>query len=170
MKNVLLLICSLLMVGCVTTTTDTTTTDTTTANTADTTKASSSKTSKAKVGRSVTLNGGEHGIRTFTEEEYGPIESWVCRDRYSDNRTILFEVGHFRDKPGFGFVLYDGTSSGEPAMYRRTGIDRRWDWESGGGSYSFIIEPDGRGAYYDFTNVAEGETTPASSMYNCSKR
>ena len=53
--------------------------------------------------------------------------------------------------------------------YQRRGVNQRWDWGPNG-EFSFVLKPDGRGLFYDFSNVREGETTNANDMYECSRR
>ena len=52
------------------------------------------------------------------------------------------------------------------ALFRITGFERRWDFGEEM-KYAFIINPDGSGAYYDFSPVEEGETTKPSQLYDC---
>ena len=63
-----------------------------------------------------------------------------------------------------GFILFDGRKESVMALYKREGINHRWDWEEG--HYSFVIKPDGTGLYYDFTNVKSG-TTKARDVFKC---
>lgn len=91
---------------------------------------------------------------------------------------ILLEVGRFdsesmseADLSEAGFVLYDGSSSGELAFYRRKGVNKRWDWGPSGNDYAFVLEPDGTGRFLDFSNLPERETsTTPDSLYHCAGR
>ena len=60
-------------------------------------------------------------------------------------------------------------TQGEITLYRRTGLEHRWDWGDGA-SYSFVIKTDGTGLYYDFSTVPDGENTKASAVYKCYQR
>ncbi len=106
----------------------------------------------------------------MTEEETGGFISWSCQD-YIDGGPTLVEVGFFGDPSleGVGFILFDGGDSGELTVYGRTGLDRRWDWGPDG-IYSFIIEPDGTGLYYDFSTVKAGKSKGADDIYQCYQR
>lgn len=71
----------------------------------------------------------------------------------------------------FGFVLYDGTDSGEHSSHGLKGVNHRWDWgkkaADSGYDYAFVIEPDGTSLYYDFSG---GRTeAKASQVYKCSR-
>ena len=65
------------------------------------------------------------------------------------------EVGRFGDSSfsDVGYILYDGGYEGELALYTRTGLQHRWDWGPVKGTeYALVIQTDGTGLYYDFTN------------------
>ena len=121
-----------------------------------------------KHSRTIDLNG-----KKFSEEEHGSFEIWECRDLFdSDSDKVLFEVGRFvnPDYPIGGFILYDGSSSGDLTFYRREGINKRWDWETTGGRFSFILKADGTGIFFDFSDVADGEKTKSDGVFQCSKK
>ena len=65
-----------------------------------------------------------------------------------------------------GFILYDDGTIGEEAYFQREGLDLRWDWGSyyrdgkNKYRYSFVIEPDGTGLYYDFSTSENGISKP----------
>ena len=108
---------------------------------------------------------------TITEDEVGGFISWACKDYINGGRTLV-EVGYFGDPDleGLGFILYDGGYSGEYTKYYRDGLDLRWDWGSDSGGYSFVIDPDGKGYYFDFSTAKKGETLTQTVGYNCYQR
>ena len=65
---------------------------------------------------------------------------------------------------GFGKVSVAGVD--HAALFRVVGFERRWDFGKEF-NFSFVISPDGRGLYYDFTSVEEGETTQPRQFYRC---
>jgi hypothetical protein len=113
--------------------------------------------------RSIILND-----KKVSEKDVGGFISWNCYD-YSTEKSILLEIGYFGGKKfkNIGFILYDGGNSGEYTHYQRAGLNHRWDWGSNGGNYSFIIEPDGTGLYYDFSTASNGKKEKADSIYKC---
>jgi hypothetical protein len=117
-------------------------------------------------GRVITL-----GESLYSEISLGPFVSWGCREFFSDG-PILVEIGRFEaaSLSDEGFILYDGSSSGELTRYRRMGVNQRWDWGPNGGEFAFVLAPDGKGLFYDFSDVQRGETTNAESVYKCSRR
>ena len=66
-----------------------------------------------------------------------------------------------------GFVLYDGGYSGKYSFHEREGLHHSWTW---GDNYEFVIESDGKGLYYDFSTVPEGESTEPRELFKCYKR
>jgi len=123
--------------------------------------------SKQPVPRIIILDGSD----TLSQKYAASLISWDCKEYFDGDRTLV-EVGYF-DNPSFkdiGIILYDGGNKGETTFYGRTGLDQRWDWNTNGGSYSFIISPDGKGLYYDFTSIPSGETTKAKAVYKCKQK
>jgi hypothetical protein len=113
---------------------------------------------------------------SFTESENLSFETWKCHEFYSyaSNPKTLVEIGIIKELANLGFILYDGTDSGTLTVYSRRGINHRWDWEGdwegeGGYNYSFVLQPDGTGLFYDFSNVDEGESTNARDVFTCKK-
>ena len=98
--------------------------------------------------------------------------SWYCIDSIYQSKKLGLEFGYYSiDGYIFGFVLYDNEDVGERTMYSKQGLEHRWDWTgSYGGSYSFVISPEGYGRYYDFTNVPKGESIKPSAVYGVCKR
>jgi hypothetical protein len=110
------------------------------------------------------------GDSRYSEDEVGRFVSWGCRE-YGSGSRILVEIGRFEsaEDSDLGFILYDGTSSGELTSYERKGVNLRWDWGPNG-EFAFVLRPDGKGLFYDFSYVAKGETTNANDVYECSRR
>jgi len=113
--------------------------------------------------RSVILDG-----ETYSETDLGEITSWSCNDYFDGGKTLV-EVGFFTSTDSYelGFILYDGSYTGETTNYGRKGINHRWDWGEGGANYAFIVKPDGKGLFYDFAGVPDGEKTNANEVYKC---
>ena len=118
--------------------------------------------------RSIILNG-----KTISEDEVGGFVSWFCYDFVYEEKGILLEVGTFGDPKlnGIGYILFDGGYTGVSTFYRRTGLEHRWDW--GGpndNDYAFVIQSDGTGLYYDFSNVKAGQSRRANDVFKCYRR
>ncbi len=138
------------------------------------------------LGRILTLSGKE-----YNEGEPWQFMSWKCQD-YSYGGRTLVEVGRISPPDDykntaeykemddskkeldkffgmFGFVLYDGTDTGDVTTYHRSGLSHRWDWGPDDSSYSFIIKPDGTGLFYDFSTAENGKKSKADEIYKCSR-
>lgn len=95
--------------------------------------------------------------------------SWECQDYIYGGKTLA-EFGYFSiNGTTYGFVLYNGGNEGEITYYKRAGLNLRWDWGEYG-QYSFVLEPDNTGLYYDFTGVPAGEFTKPKSTFKVYKR
>lgn len=87
------------------------------------------------------------------------IEKWGCGNNNTITLTADFNIGTGTVKLG-GIKVGSATTGIE-------GLNRRWNWTSGiSGSFALIIEPDGTGLYYDFSE--EKETIP-SDNFMCSQ-
>ncbi len=95
------------------------------------------------------------------------VETWRCGDIMTPS-TIVVELTR---KAGFEFLGQEQISVAgvtyDDALFYIEGLNRRWDFGKDL-KYAFIIKPDGRGAYYDFSLLEEGETrTGPSQQFRC---
>jgi len=105
---------------------------------------------------------------TITSEEFGGFTCWYCSDFTNGGKTLV-EVGFYDELNTLGFILFDGTYSGEVAIYQREGLDHTWYWGDDA-NYKFRVKTDGTGLYYDFSSVPDGESTKPSEIFKCKKR
>ena len=110
-------------------------------------------------------------LSTFgVQAEEGDItaEKWRCFAPSDFNKnTVLVELTRVTvadGTQGSGQVSVAGVT--HPALFRINGINRRWDFGKEM-NYAFIVKPDGRGSYYDFSWIEDGETTGPSQLFNC---
>lgn len=121
--------------------------------------------------RSVYLSFSDKPKKEFSETEYGGFITWKCKDFITSRKGIIFEVGYFmKDRLKLGFVLYDGTNSGEIGVYQRSGVNHQWYW---GGKraekFVFVIKPNGDGVYYDITKFPNEEKVPPADIFRCKR-
>lgn len=64
------------------------------------------------------------------------------------------------------FIRLPGEDA-DSALYTRQGLNHRWEWND---NYVFIIEPSGRGYYYDFSNTSEGESVKPRDSFKCIRK
>ena len=109
------------------------------------------------------------------------IERWACLNA-RDRLALLFEDGGYDDIPeekvvvsltrrsskddksGFGEVSITGIT--HRARFSVEGLDRRWDFGENG-EYAFVINAQGGGAYYDFSDADAGEVVQPSLEFGC---
>ena len=109
------------------------------------------------------------------------IERWACLNA-RDRLALLFEDGGYDDIPeekvvvsltrrsskddksGFGEVSITGIT--HRARFSVEGLDRRWDFGENG-EYAFVINAQGGGAYYDFSDADAGEVVQPSLGFGC---
>ena len=104
------------------------------------------------------------------ESEDTTTEIWRCFDLVDFGKSTvlirLTRVTRYSEDVGVGEVSVAGVTY--MALFQVTGLDRRWDFGSDEiPIYSFIIQPNGDGAYYDFSNVEAGGTTMPSQNFKC---
>ena len=109
-------------------------------------------------------------LATFGIQAQGSdtVKTWRCFSKFDfDKNTVLVELTRVTvagETQGSGQISVAGVT--HCALFRITGFERRWDFGEEM-KYAFIINPDGSGAYYDFSPVEEGETTKPSQLYDC---
>ena len=114
-------------------------------------------------------------ILVQTQESSGTTtEKWRCFGQFDfDKKTALVKLTRVTkdgEKSGSGEVSVAGVTY--KALFEVKGLDRRWDFGEGTRagflySYSFVITPDGGGAYYDFSDVEYGGKTMPKQVFNC---
>ena len=103
---------------------------------------------------------------SISETDFGGVERWYAVDKYNFGNSsdeVRFQVGYFKEGDIIGFILYGTGTTGESAFFSRNGLDLRWDWgldTEGSFKYSFVIQPDGTGLYYDFSTSKDGNAKP----------
>ena len=105
-------------------------------------------------------------LATFGVQAQGSdtVETWHCFTWIDIFVRKKVSVELTRATEASGQVSVAGITYS--ALFYIEGINRRWDFGEDI-QYSFIISPDGRGSYYDFSRVEEGETTWPSQEFYC---
>ena len=99
------------------------------------------------------------------------IENWRCYDRLDFGKSnVLVKLARIRQQNGVSFVFGKVSVAGitHRTRFKIAGFERRWDFGENL-NYAFVINPNGDGAYYDFSRLKPGETTTARQLYNCNK-
>ena len=113
-------------------------------------------------------------ILVQTQESSGTTtEKWRCFGEFDyDKKTALVKLTRVTEdgqKSGFGEVSVAGIT--HKALFEVQGLNRRWTFgeetRTGSYLYSFVIRPDGGGAYYDFSGVEYGGQTKPKQVFFC---
>lgn len=108
----------------------------------------------------------------ISETELGGAVCYHAVDKYNYDdffsEKIRFQVGYFKNDNSMGFVLWEDGTEGEMAYFHRQGLYLRWDWGAYTSPvtgekayrYTFVIEPDNTGLYYDFSASTDGTSKP----------
>ncbi|MDE0077136.1 MAG: hypothetical protein OXM03_04415 [Chloroflexota bacterium] len=106
------------------------------------------------------------------EGEPPVTEKWECREFMQNNERVLITLwrsaGTKPRETGYGRLQYAGVSF--PAAFSLDGMFLRWNWdlnEESRWEQSFVIELDGTGSFYDFSDVNAGESVSPSDIYSC---
>ena len=118
--------------------------------------------------------GAQHALRLLLlviSSEPVQSETWRCFRLFDRNKaTALFTL--IRMGIGGEDVIGEVSIAGAThlANFQVTGLDLRWDFGSdecrGAYRYSFVIEPGGTGAYYDFETSDDGRAKPRQ-IFEC---
>ena len=97
-------------------------------------------------------------------------ENWHCYGRRDfGEKTVLVKLTRILkagSNTGIGTVSVAGVTYF--ALFKLAGFKRQWDFGKGERpNYSFVIQPDGTGGYYDFSRLKPGEGTNPHSFYKC---
>ena len=109
-------------------------------------------------------------VSLVVSDEQLQIETWRCFAWSDyDRATALFTLARARggSKDLIGEVSVAGVT--HLAQFQVAGLTRRWDWncdEETGCRYTFSIEPDSTGRYYDFS-ISEDGRAKARDVYKC---
>jgi hypothetical protein len=94
-----------------------------------------------------------------------PVEVWQCRDFVASDWKSILVTATVDSGREYGKIAAAGVT--QAAVFHVEGFNRRWDFgvqSNGSYRYSFIIQPNGDAAYYDF---GEGGTGRPSNMMKC---
>lgn len=99
------------------------------------------------------------------KEEIESLETWQCFNHSDSDRTnVLLTLSRLNNT---GEVSVAGTTYS--TSFEVQGLDRRWDFgldDDGSYDYTFVVQPDGTGLYYDFSGSTDGSANPGQT-YRC---
>ena len=133
-------------------------------------------------------NQNDTGTLQLGDRNLGAYTIWECRD-YSRGGPVVLEllradteISEMKDGARdlqydtnlisgvhLGFILLDDRKEHLLAVYTRDGINHRWDWKDNkDNAFAIVIDLDGTGFYYDFSDSKDGRTT-SRDMFECEK-
>ena len=97
-----------------------------------------------------------------------PVEKWECKDFLADGWKTVLVTATVDSGRASGTITVAGVTW--YTDFEVQGFNRRWDFgpQDHPTRYSFVIEPDGTGLYYDF--ASETHLTKASIVMKCRQR
>jgi hypothetical protein len=89
-------------------------------------------------------------------------DRWACYSFIDFDMRGEVKVHATVYKNGRGLIEAAGTQF--PARFEQDGFDKAWRWETSSNQYAFIIDTDGRGAYYRFDDK---DFAKPQDLFNC---
>ena len=95
-------------------------------------------------------------------------ETWCCSELFFVVDECLVRLTSQRERglSGTGEVSVTGIT--HSATFRINGFERRWDFGEDY-DFAFVIDPDGTGKYYDFSDSENARARP-SYIYRCERQ
>jgi hypothetical protein len=95
------------------------------------------------------------------------VEIWRCQAGNYDSGSKVLVKATIMEGRDAGDILVAGVVY--KAVYSVSGFERRWDFDfstKNTYNYSFVIWPEGKALYYDFSSATVGDTVkPSMSMF-----
>ena len=106
----------------------------------------------------------------FDNESY-QWKKWDCF-AWGYAGDFILTIGYIpelkKDGMAVGKLFLKDSDSPIDTVYQMKGVQHNWDWASADGdTYRIIIDSDGTGRYWDFSNADEGEMVDSSELYEC---
>ena len=66
-----------------------------------------------------------------------------------------------------GKLFLKDSDSPIDTVYQMKGVQHNWEWEANGDTFKIVIESDGTGRYWDFSDTEDGEMVMSKESYSC---
>ena len=102
----------------------------------------------------------------FDSESYD-WKKWDCHE-YGYGGKYLLTIGYIPELKIEGYAvgklfLKDATTPID-TIYKLNGVQHNWEWDD---NYKIVIDSDGTGRYWDFSNADAGESVNNKETYEC---
>ena len=105
----------------------------------------------------------------FDDESY-QWKKWDCFATGYDGDFIL-TIGYIpelkKDGMAVGKLFLKDSDSSIDTVYQMKGVQHNWEWEANGDTFKIVIESDGTGRYWDFSDTEDGEMVMSKESYSC---
>jgi len=72
-----------------------------------------------------------------------------------------------KDGMAVGKLFLKDSDAPIDTIYQMKGVQHNWQWVANGDTFEIIIESNGDGRYWDFSDTEEGETVMSKETYSC---
>lgn len=100
------------------------------------------------------------------------VETWKCYavTDFGQADVLVLLTRRKQADPEFEFGTVKVAGIQYTSTFGVRGFNRRWNFSNGDTNYSFVIEPDGTGRYYDFSRADDNGVATSSQVYECVMR
>ena len=105
----------------------------------------------------------------FDNESY-QWKKWDCfATGYAGD--FILTIGYIpelkKDGMAAGKLFLKDSDSPIDTVYQMKGVQHNWEWEANGDTFKIVIESDGTGRYWDFSDTEDGEMVMSKESYSC---
>ena len=105
----------------------------------------------------------------FDNESY-QWKKWDCfATGYAGD--FILTIGYIpelkKDGMAVGKLFLKDSDSPIDTVYQMKGVQHNWEWEANGDTFKIVIESDGTGRYWDFSDTEDGEMVMSKESYSC---
>ena len=105
----------------------------------------------------------------FDNESY-QWKKWDCfATGYAGD--FILTIGYIpelkQDGYAAGKLFLKDAESPIDTIYQMKGVQHNWEWEANGDTFKIVIESDGTGRYWDFSDTEDGEMVMSKESYSC---
>ena len=105
----------------------------------------------------------------FDNESY-QWKKWDCF-AWGYAGDFILTIGYIpelkKDGMAVGKLFLKDADSPIDTVYQMKGVQHNWEWEANGDTFKIVIESDGTGRYWDFSDTEDGEMVMSKESYSC---
>ncbi len=105
----------------------------------------------------------------FDNESY-QWKKWDCF-AWGYAGDFILTIGYIpelkKDGMAVGKLFLKDSDSPIDTVYQMKGVQHNWEWEANGDTFKIVIDSDGTGRYWDFSDTEDGEMVMSKESYSC---